>query len=65
MKIEKTNRKRAAAIKEATPDKKIEATSEPKQKENPVGTFLTAIIILPVMLIKPISITVDIYILPY
>lgn len=54
MKIEKTNRKRAAAIKEATPNKKVEATSEPKQKENPVGTFLTAIIILPVMLIKAV-----------
>lgn len=54
MKIEKTSKKRAAAIQEAAPIKKVEANSEPKQKENPVGTFLTAIILLPVMLIKAV-----------
>lgn len=54
MKIEKTSKKRAAAIQAAAPIKKVEANSEPKQKENPVGTFLTAIILLPVMLIKAV-----------
>lgn len=54
MKIEKTSKKRAVAIQAAAPIKKVEANSEPKQKENPVGTFLTAIILLPVMLIKAV-----------
>lgn len=54
MKIEKTSKKRAAAIKAAAPIKKEEVNNEPKQKENPVGTFLTAIILLPIMLIKAV-----------
>lgn len=54
MKIEKTSKKRAAAIQAAAPIKKEEVNNEPKQKENPVGTFLTAIILLPVMLIKAV-----------
>ena len=54
MKIEKTNKKRATAIKEAAPIKKTENKTEPKQKENPVGKILTAIILIPVMIIKTV-----------
>ena len=54
MKIERTNKKRATAIKEAAPIKKTENKTEPKQKENPVSKILTAIILIPLMIIKTV-----------